>query len=104
MRFLRKARRGGLPARARQTASSLFAALRALPDLHAGGAQRGQNRLDLLSLHFEPRRQDQLLAQVGLVLVATESRPVRRQFEEHPARFAEVDGAEPEPVDLRSRD
>ena len=50
---------------------------------------------------LERGRQDQRLAEVRRVLVDREAGPERGDLEEHAARLAEVDRAEPEPVDHR---
>jgi hypothetical protein len=54
----------------------------------------------MLALGFEPRRQHQMLTEMLRVLVNRKTRPIRRQLEENPSWLAEVDGLEPEAVNL----
>src|SRR6218665_3045722 len=60
---------------------------------------RRQRRLDLLAQRLEPRREDELLAEMGGVLVGVEARSERGDLEEDARRLAEVDRLEPEAVD-----
>src|SRR6478736_1232126 len=62
-------------------------------------SERAQARLDLGTPAFEERRQCQGLAQGVHGLVGREAGSVRRDLEEDPARLAEIETAEIEPVD-----
>ena len=65
--------------------------------------QGRERRRDLRAMAFEPRRQDERLAQVRRILVDGKAGTVGRELEQHPAGFGEVHRLEPESIDHRGR-
>src|SRR4249919_4070847 len=62
-----------------------------------------EDRLDLGAQVLERRREDELFAEVLRILVEGEAWAEGRDLEEDPVRLAEIDRAEPEPIDNRRR-
>ena len=60
---------------------------------------RWQLRLDLRPLRFEPRREHEVLAQRGLILVDRKSGSIGSELEKNSARLEEINRFEPEAVD-----
>src|SRR5262245_33700306 len=65
--------------------------------------ERRQLTLNLGAMRFEPRRQDQQLAEMRGILVRGEARTVGRDLEQDAARLLEVHRLEPEAIDHLGR-